>query len=96
MVCVTHWAICKCFAVMTESVKLEILGLSLAKVVLKPIAECLSICLYPLVGSKSESSNLSFVLLEMELESLFGGSKTKTPPSPTKALRHHFIVQFIM
>lgn len=59
MVCVIHWAICKCFAVMTESVKPEILGLSLAKVVLKPIAECLSLFLYPLVGNKSESSSSS-------------------------------------
>lgn len=95
MVCVTHWAICKCFAVMTESVKLGILGVGLAKVVLKPIAEFLSIYLYPLVGNKSESSNLSFVLLQRELESSFGGSKIKTPPSPARALRHHFMVQFI-
>lgn len=81
MVCVTHWTICECFAVMTEPVKLEILGLSLAKVVLKPIAEYLSICLYPLVGSKSESSsNLSFVLWQMELESSFRGSRTKHLP----------------
>lgn len=65
VLCVTRWAICECFAVMTGSVKLEILGLRVAKVVLKPIAEFLSICLYPLVGSKSESSssNVDFVLL---------------------------------
>lgn len=69
---------------MTELEKLEILGLGLAKVVLKSIAKYLSMCLYLLVGMKSGASFCRYLCvcaLPNRAGELSGGLKYKTQSS---------------